>query len=357
MSTNHLFLAKLRGRAKDSPRRDGPHRAHQEQYTALIVPRSNGGDMWRRCLEARPWWRLSTVEPDWLRKRKKDASQPDDDDDEDMADAPPDGAVKPSAVEQGSRGSGAAASSAGHFNFVWSQRPIGDWSGFYDRPPGAPKQLMNRFRGNGSICIKDRLAINMKRYAKATKVDPKHPLPLLPQSFVITVAGDKTSGDKGQQGDEQASPGRAAGLQQQHKKAARGDNGLRADSELRAFREAAAAYKLKGEGMWIVKCPPLNRGRGIQVFASAKAVESYLKHRKPASTWVVRHRPLDHTDPPALPTTPPTRLRTKNTGPKVHRESAFAQRPKVRHSPPRPRCAGSVSDISFYLLGLSTPLT
>ena len=252
MSTNHLILSKLRGKATKhqptsrqattSPRRavDGPHRAHQE-YTALIVPRQNGSEMWLRCLAARPWWRVSTIEPDWLRKRKKDASTADDDDgmpDDDDAPSSPIGGAGSKPVEP---------SIGAHFNFVWSQKPIGDWKGFYNRPPGAPKQLMNRFRGNGSICVKDRLAINMKRYAKATKVDPKHPLPLLPQSFVITVAGDK-GGDKGQQIEESSQ-----GSNQRHKKSS--DNGLRADSELRAFREAAAAYKLKGEGMWIVKCP------------------------------------------------------------------------------------------------------
>ena len=38
--------------------------------------------------------------------------------------------------------------------------------------------------------------------------------------------------------------------------------------------------------LWLDR--PLNRGRGIQVFASAKAVENYLKNRKPASVWVVQ---------------------------------------------------------------------
>ena len=52
-------------------------------------------------------------------------------------------------------------------------------------------------------------------------------------------------------------------------------------SELAAFREAAVAAAARGETIWIVKPGHGNRGHGIQVLSSAKAVEAHLRSQKP----------------------------------------------------------------------------
>jgi len=182
-------------------------------YVALVLPRQNGSELFMRSLAARPWWKVTTDEEN-----------------------------------------------CSNFSFIWSQKPF-EWESFYARAPGAQRQLINRFRGNGAITVKDRLTVNMRKYMKAAKI--KHPelQSFMPLSFVVTVAAEN-----------------------EHSK----DNGLKADHELLALREAASAAKQRGESMWIVMPPPLNRGRGIKVFRTLKETESFLKQRRPSSTWVVQ---------------------------------------------------------------------
>ena len=120
----------------------------------------------------------------------------------------------------------------------------------------------------------------MRKYLKACHVDPATPLPLLPETFVLTVAGGKSSGD----GDKSGSIAEVDALAKSHS-----EHGLKADFELRGFSEAAAAAEARGDGtMWIVKPPPLNRGRGIHVFGTPKAAEAFLRQRKPGSVWAVQ---------------------------------------------------------------------
>ena len=153
------------------------------------------------------------------------------------------------------------------FHFWWSCGQF-DWEALQSRPLHAPRALTNRIRGNGAIVNKDRLAANLRKYVRAARLDAATASSLLPLTFVLHVQlTDETK--------------------------ATASNELKADFELVAFREAAAAAKLRGEGgMWICKCPPLNRGRGIHVFKSAKAAEQFLKRRALASTknrtWVVQ---------------------------------------------------------------------
>lgn len=230
-----------------SPRHDDAAAAASSDkgttYLAYIGHRHNGSSLLEMAINKRPWWQMTS-----------DDSRTD-------------------------------------WNFCWSQKAF-DWDSFYGRAPGAPKQVLNRIRGNGGITIKDRLVVNMRKYAKAAKLDPSKP-PYLPMSFIVTVAGE----------DDEPS---------------KVDNGLKHDYELRALRDAAEAYNQKGEKMWIVrqqartlnelgqpcrqsthddlsnlsplqvKPPPANRGRGIHVFKTLKQAESFLKQKKPNSTWVVQ---------------------------------------------------------------------
>ena len=149
------------------------------------------------------------------------------------------------------------------FHFFWASNGQAfegiDFHNWRGAPPGQ-RQLINRIKGNGGITNKDRLAINLRRHCKAAKLDPSSPL--VPLSFIITPAGE---------------------------------NELKADHELISFREAGAAFKKRGENMWIVKPALLNRGRGIQVFGSATKVEAFLRTKKPNNHWVVQkyiERPL-----------------------------------------------------------------
>jgi hypothetical protein len=186
-------------------------------YNASVAPRHNGSTEISKALATRPWWRPT---PD---------HEP--------------------------------------FHLWWSCGQF-DWAALQSRPLHAPRALTNRIRGNGAIVNKDKLAVNLRKYVRAAKLDAATASSLLPLTFVLHVQlTDETK--------ESAS------------------NDLKADFELVAFREAAAAAKRRGEGaMWICKCPPLNRGRGIHVFKSAKAAEQFLKKRALASaknrTWVVQ---------------------------------------------------------------------
>lgn len=172
-------------------------------YNATVLP-GNGSELVLRALALRPWWRPTPEgrEPHFW---------------------------------WGSNGQ--------HF----------DWDAWHSRPPGAPKQLVNRLKGNAGISVKDRLCLNLRKYSKAAKLEKA----LAPLAFVLTGPPE-------------------------------GENELKADWELMAFRDAAAAHKLRGETMWIAKPAKLNRGRGIQVFNSAKQVEKFLSSRSWKNPWVVQ---------------------------------------------------------------------
>ena len=128
-----------------------------------------------------------------------------------------------------------------------------DWPNWRSSQPAGQRQLINRIAGNGGITNKERLCLNMRKYVRAAKLDPL--LPLLPLTFVITPAGEGT---------------------------------LKSDHDLTAFRDAAAAAKQRGECMWIVKPAHLNRGRGIRVFNSPRAVEVFLRSKQMPNPWVVQ---------------------------------------------------------------------
>ena len=117
---------------------------------------------------------------------------------------------------------------------------------------------------HGGLVVKSRLVLNLRRYARAAKIDLAS---LVPLSFVL-VAGPK------------------AAEQQQ--------------MELGAFRDAAAAAATRGEKIWIVKPGNGNRGLGIKVLPSARAVEAHLRLQKPGRAFVVQkyiERPLLLSEP------------------------------------------------------------
>ena len=186
-------------------------------YNATVVPRHNGSEMVARSLAARPWWRETPA--------------------------------------------------GESFDFWWSASAF-DWTSFHSRSPHAPRALTNRIKGNSAIVNKDKLAVNLRKYVRAAKVDAATASSLLPLTFVVHVQlTDETQTAE--------------------------SNELKPDFELVAFREAAQAARQRGEGsMWICKSPPLNRGRGIYVFKTPRAVEQFLKKRALASrknrTWVVQ---------------------------------------------------------------------
>ena len=194
----------------------------QPPYTALVLQGHNGSSSWVQAIKSRPWWRLTT---------------------------------DPEAVHGGC-------------HFMWTQQKF-DWEAYYSRPPGAGRLLVNRFKGNGGITVKDRLASNMRRYARAARLDASE-APLLPLTFVITVGGGGPSSTGGASAQDAVS------------------NGLVAGHELSSLRAAVADAKQRGETLWIVKCPPLNRGRGIRIFSSLRAIEDHLRQRRPGSQWVVQ---------------------------------------------------------------------
>ena len=179
-------------------------------YNYSILLHNNGSEVLLRALATRPWWRATPAGQAW--------------------------------------------------HLWWSCTPF-DWSTF----PSASvphRQLTNRCKGNAHLVNKDLLAVMLRRYAKAAKLDAKA-VPLLPPTFVCSIQLVESGKE------------------------------LREDFELKRFRDAALALKERGTGgMWIVKSPPLNRGRGIFIFQNARAVENWLlqrgKAKKPQKTWVVQ---------------------------------------------------------------------
>ena len=91
---------------------------------------------------------------------------------------------------------------------------------------------MNKLEGHGEICTKTQLALNMRAYAQAARIDLSETIPL---TFVVTA----------------------------------GAPGKEMESWRKAAAAAVAAASSRGGGggdMWIVKPGSLNRGRGIRVY-------------------------------------------------------------------------------------------
>ena len=175
-------------------------------YSATVL-RGNGSEMLTEALQRRPWWRPTPENES--------------------------------------------------FNLWWggNGQPF-DFSGTgLASGQGKLRQLVNKFAHHAEICTKSRLAVNLRRYAKAAGVDLTSVVPL---TFVLK-AGCKSE-----------------------------------DRELQSFRAAAAECCACGEGpMWIVKPGSKNRGFGIEVMPTARAVELHLKRQKPGATWVVQ-KYLEH---------------------------------------------------------------
>ena len=119
-------------------------------------------------------------------------------------------------------------------------------------------KLVNKMSVHSEICVKARLAHNLRRYARAAKVDIAT---LVPATFVL-------AGGKG------------------------ADTQL---NELSAFRNACAEAASRGDKLWIVKPGSGNRGHGIKLCMSGKAVEAHLREGKTGVPHVVQkyiERPL-----------------------------------------------------------------
>ena len=118
-------------------------------------------------------------------------------------------------------------------------------------------KLINKMSVHSEICVKARLAHNLRRYARTAKVDLSS---LVPVSFVLM-----------------------------------GGKGVEQLNELSAFRDACASAAARGEKLWIVKPGSGNRGHGIKLCSSAKAVEAHLRDGKAGAPFVVQkyiERPL-----------------------------------------------------------------
>ena len=145
----------------------------------------------------------------------------------------------------------------GTFNLWWggNGQPF-DWANGL-APPSSQRarQLVNKMSTHAEICTKKRLALNLRRHARTARLDLSE---LVPKSYVVTAG----------------KPG----------------------FELVAFREEAAAAIKRGDGhLWIVKPGAGNRGRGIVLLDSCKAVEAHLARHRAGSDWVVQkyiERPL-----------------------------------------------------------------
>ena len=199
-----------------APTKPTKRTSHRPLYNATVL-RGNESALMHDCLAARPWWRET-----------------------------PEGEA---------------------FNLWWGGNGQGfDFaSGFSDAAtassqPGTrvqrARQLVNKFAHNCQICVKARLAHNLRRYAREAKLDLGS---LVPLTFVVT-------------------------------------SGEPDDAEYCRFKGAAAALASeRGESVWIVKPRNMNRGIGIEVCESSKAVDALLKKKKRGSQHVVQkyvERPL-----------------------------------------------------------------
>ena len=109
----------------------------------------------------------------------------------------------------------------------------------FDWTNGTAK-LINKMSVHSEICVKHKLATNLRRYARAAKIDVST---LVPVSFVL-VAGSANA----------------------------------QIAEITAFRDAAASSAARGAKIWIVKPGSGNRGHGIKLCSNARAVEAHLAH-------------------------------------------------------------------------------
>ena len=134
-----------------------------------------------------------------------------------------------------------------------------DWAGLQAALPRAALPVVNKHGTHSCICTKARLAHSLRRYARASGVDLST---IVPQTFVLV----------------------SNGKQQQ------------VDAESAGFRAAAATAAACGLHLWIVKPGNSNRGRGIKVFDTAKAVELHVRRQKLGSEWVVQK----YIEPPLL---------------------------------------------------------
>lgn len=170
-------------------------------YHATVLP-GNASELITEALEARPWWATTTPE-----------GRP--------------------------------------WNFWWGGNGQSfDWEGGLlpsSRSGRHPRQLVNQLSKHAQICTKHRLAVNLRRWAKAAKLEPSSVSPL---SFVVE-AGKK-------------------------------------DAEYCTFLAKAAEAAAAGRTMWIVKPGNNNRGRGIVVCESADAVQAHLAEAKEGSRWVLQ---------------------------------------------------------------------
>jgi len=196
------------GPAEAGPAEAGPSEANPSApnpvaklYHATVLP-GNASELITEALESRPWWSTTTPE-----------GRP--------------------------------------WNFWWGGNGQNfDWEGGLlpsSRSGRHPRQLVNQLSKHAQICTKHRLAVNLRRWAKAAKLDPSSVSPL---SFVVE-AGKK-------------------------------------DAEYTTFLAKAAEAAAAGRNMWIVKPGNNNRGRGIVVCDSADAVQAHLAEAKEGGRWVVQ---------------------------------------------------------------------
>ena len=200
-------------------------------YTAM-VPRGNGSEMVTDAIARRPWWKLTPYHPVTAA-----------------------GSDEGESSGAGGSDSGSSGTNEISFNLWWgcNAQPF-DLTASGLTPNRKPRVLVNRFAHMAEICHKWRLAVNLKRYARAAGIELTS---IAPHTFVL----------------------RAGATPQQQQ----------TDRELLGFREQAVECARRGEGtMWIVKPGAKNRGFGIEVKENAKAVEAHLKKAKPGGTWVVQ---------------------------------------------------------------------
>jgi hypothetical protein len=145
------------------------------------------------------------------------------------------------------------------FNLWWggNGQPFDFANGYTDHNAVRTRQLVNKFATHREVCTKTRLAVNLANYARAAAVGLDS---LTPMSVVVNAGSKHTT------------------------------------QEMQVFKRAAAAAAARGEGsIWLAKPSNLNRGRGIEVFATVNEVEAHMSRQKAESSWVLQkyiERPL-----------------------------------------------------------------